>query len=121
MQTILRRESQQRPVRPDRLHDQHFRRGLCGVLPQPPHVSSLCRAKGRMPAESGPSELRTVRSALRIAAAFWLAAAPLAADAADVLASRGDNARTGANLRETLLTIDNVNDRTFGRIAVHPL
>jgi hypothetical protein len=63
----------------------------------------------------------TVKRALPIAAALLLTAAPLTAGAFDVLASRGDDARTGANLRETLLTIDNVRGPTFGRIAVHPL
>jgi hypothetical protein len=42
------------------------------------------------------------------------------ASGVDILASRGDDGRTGANLRETLLTVDNVHGTQFRRLFDYP-
>ena len=48
-----------------------------------------------------------------------LAPQPLKADPVNVLTYHGDNARTGANTSETLLTPQNVNATNFGRLFSH--
>ncbi|HEY2113463.1 MAG TPA: Ig-like domain-containing protein, partial [Candidatus Angelobacter sp.] len=48
-------------------------------------------------------------------------AAPPPAPAADVLTYHNDNARTGQNLKETILTPSNVNSSNFGKLFVIPV
>lgn len=43
------------------------------------------------------------------------------ASAIEVLTERNDNARTGLNSRETVLTPSNVNPKSFGKIASYPI
>lgn len=51
-----------------------------------------------------------------IVAGFCLVAGPCAGAQVDVLTQHNDNARTGANLNETLLTPENVNKAHFGML-----
>ena len=65
------------------------------------------------------------RNATRhIAAAFivCMLAAPAGVYAqVNVLTNRYDNARTGANLNETILTVGNVNVTQFGKLYSYPV
>ena len=66
---------------------------------------------------------RWFRSALAAApllGALCLPLTPAAADPVNVLTYHNDLARTGANTQETLLTPQNVNANSFGRLFSHP-
>lgn len=65
-----------------------------------------------------PMKLRASLPLLGIGLAAVLASAPIRAQ---VLTSQYDNARTGANLKETILTPQNVNSKQFGKVFTLPV
>src|SRR5882724_2728179 len=120
MPRILRREPERCPVRRAGVRIQHPRRYVQAILCSGTTKSDV-RGEGRRvcvvrrfpsgvpmsgaahdtPREGIARTSMTLRCALSFATLLLVASA----NAADVLTSRGDDGRTGANLRETLLTI----------------
>src|SRR6516162_11698190 len=62
---------------------------------------------------------RRGRGAMRFSVFFMLALG--VASATDVLTYHNDNARSGQNLQETILTTTNVNSSTFGKLFTMPV
>jgi hypothetical protein len=68
------------------------------------------------------ARLRTDRAAaIAIALAWILLSAPFINAQVNVLTYHNDNARTGQNLNETTLTLNNANSTTFGKLFSYPV
>ena len=79
------------------------------------HVESSLRS-------TGPRSNTAIRWTLvAVLCATILAAAPVQAQYSGMLTWHNDNARTGQNLQETVLTTANVNSTTFGKLFSFPV
>ncbi|HWF45912.1 MAG TPA: hypothetical protein VG168_02810 [Bryobacteraceae bacterium] len=69
---------------------------------------------------AAPAKIIATRLYLALLTLFWLLSPVSPAAAQDVLTWHNDNARTGQNFAEKILTLQNVNPKSFGKLFVIP-